>query len=61
MRTVVEEHFDMSMVPTSELAKMVRKLRWIGMEDEARQLQIALSAFPAGERETVLAGAPSTD
>jgi|APFEC2959095136_1045048.scaffolds.fasta_scaffold04228_1 hypothetical protein len=45
--------------PTSvELVKLIRKLRWIGLEDEARQLQIALDRFPAEQRAT-LPGAPS--
>jgi hypothetical protein len=36
--------------PTSaELTKLIRKLRWIGLEDEARQLQVALDRFPADQ------------
>ena len=40
-----------------ELVKLIRKLRWIGLEEEARQLQQALSRFPAEER-PVVPGAP---
>lgn len=36
--------------PTSaELIKLIRKLRWIGLEDEARQLQVALDRFSADQ------------
>jgi hypothetical protein len=63
MKTLIDEHLDVSTVErtSSELVKMVRKLRWIGMEDEAKQLETALSSFPADERETVSAGPHSTD
>ncbi len=40
--------------PTSaELIKLIRKLRWIGLEDEARQLQVALDRFPADQTASV--------
>jgi len=42
-------------------AKLIVKLRWIGLEDEARLLERALSALPAEERGTVAAGPFSTD
>jgi hypothetical protein len=45
----------------SEWAKLIRKLRWIGLEDEARSLQLAVSTLPAEERGSVLAGPLSTD
>ena len=44
-----------------EWAKLIRKLRWMGLEDEARSLQLAVSALPAEERGCVLAGPFSTD
>ena len=44
-----------------ELAKLIRKLRWIGMDDEACQLQKALGSLPPDERSTVSAGPFSTD
>jgi len=40
--------------PSCEWAKLIRKLRWIGLEDEAQQLQHALQrashALPPEER-----------
>jgi hypothetical protein len=45
-------------------AKLIRKLRWIGMEDEARRLQMAVCSLPPeqrGQRGTVSAGPFSTD
>ena len=47
--------------PSGECAKLIRKLRWIGLEDEAQQLQHALSALPAEERGCVSEGPFSTD
>ena len=44
-----------------EWAKLIRKLRWIGMEDEARRLQTAVSSLPPDERGTVSAGPFFTD
>jgi hypothetical protein len=44
-----------------EVVKLIRKLRWIGMEQEARELQAALSEFPSDKRASVLAGPHSTD
>lgn len=41
----------------AELVKLIRKLRWIGLEEEARQLQVALDRFPPDQRAT-LSGAP---
>ena len=44
-----------------EWAKLIRKLRWIGMEDEACRLQSVVSSLPLDERGTVSAGPFSTD
>ena len=44
-----------------EWAKLIRKLRWIGLEDEARSLQRAVSTLPAEERGSVSVGPFSTD
>jgi hypothetical protein len=38
-------------------SKLIRKLRWIGMEDEARRLELAVRSLPPEERGTV-AGCP---
>jgi hypothetical protein len=45
----------------TDLVKLIRKLRWIGMEEEARQLQAALRRFPAEQVEPVLDDVPNTD
>jgi hypothetical protein len=47
--------------PLREWAKLIRKLRWIGLEDEARRLELAVSTLPPEERGTVSAGPFSTD
>lgn len=44
-----------------EVVKLIRKLRWIGMEKEAEQLQTALSGFPPDKRASLLTGPDSTD
>ena len=44
-----------------EVVKLIRKLRWIGLEREAEQLQTALGAFPSDKRASLLAGPHSTD
>ncbi len=44
-----------------EWAKLIRKLRWIGLEDEARSLQLAVSTLPAEERGSVASEPFSTD
>lgn len=43
---------------SAELVKLIRKLRWIGLEEEARQLQVALNRFPPDER-AVVPGMPA--
>jgi hypothetical protein len=47
--------------PSCEWAKLIRKLRWIGLEDEARRLEMAVSTLPPEERGTVSVGPFSTD
>ena len=44
-----------------EWAKLIVKLRWIGLEDEARHLQQALSTLPPEESGIVAVGPFSTD
>ena len=41
--------------------KLIRKLRWIGLEDEARRLEQAVSTLPPEERGSVSVGPFSTD
>lgn len=43
----------------ADLIKQIRKLRWIGMAEEADQLQLALARIPAENR--VLAEPLETD
>ena len=43
-----------------EWAKLLRKLRWVGMDEEARRLELALSTLPPEER-GIAAELPSTD
>ena len=45
----------------NDWSKLIRKLRWIGMEEEALRLQRAVRSLPSEERGTVSAGPFSTD
>jgi hypothetical protein len=47
--------------PSCELVKLIRKLRWIGLEDEARRLELAVSTLPPEDRGSVSVGPFSTD
>jgi hypothetical protein len=44
-----------------DMAKLIRKLRWIGLEDEARRLQRVASTLPPEEAGCVSAGPFPTD
>ena len=44
---------------SAELVKRIRKLRWIGMDDEADQLQMLLASMPSEHR--VVVEPPDTD
>jgi hypothetical protein len=44
-----------------EVAKLIRKLRWIGMEDEARRLQRIASTLPPEEAGSVCVDPDATD
>jgi hypothetical protein len=44
-----------------EMVKLLRKLRWIGLEDEAESLQRAIGAIPASGRASILSWPASTD
>jgi hypothetical protein len=37
-----------------EWARLIRKLRWIGLDDEAHRLELAVSTVPAEERGSVV-------
>ena len=45
----------------TDWSKLICKLRWIGMEEEALRLQRAVRSLPPEERGTVSAGPFSTD
>ena len=45
----------------SECTKLIRKLRWIGLDEEARRLEAALRASAPNTRGAVLAEPASTD
>jgi hypothetical protein len=45
----------------NDWSKLIRKLRWIGLEEEARRLQLAVCSLPPEQRGTVSAGPFSTD
>jgi hypothetical protein len=47
--------------PSREWARLISKLRWIGLEEQARRLEQVVSTLPPEERGTVLAGPISTD
>jgi len=44
-----------------QLVKLIRKLRWIGLESEAKELQGALEKLPSSRRGSVIAAPHSTD
>jgi hypothetical protein len=46
---------------SGELLKLIHKLRWIGMEEEAHRLEVAARSLPSDQRGSVLAGPSSTD
>ena len=48
-------------LPSGDITKLIRKLRWIGLEDDARRLQRIASMLPPEERSTVSVGPFATD
>jgi hypothetical protein len=45
----------------NDLLKLIRKLRWIGMEEEAQRLELAARRLPVEHWGTVSAGPFNTD
>jgi len=43
------------------LERLIRNLRWIGLEEEAHRLELAISTVRSEERGSVLAGPVNTD
>lgn len=39
-------HLAMTEKLMTDLTKLIRKLRWIGLEDQAHQLEVAIPKFP---------------
>jgi hypothetical protein len=46
---------------SNDCVRLIRKLRWIGMDDEAERVLAQLSAWPFPPTETVIAGPWATD
>jgi hypothetical protein len=46
---------------SNELVKLIRKLRWIGMDDEAERLQAELTQRRAAASDSVVAMSGETD
>ena len=46
---------------SAEMAKLIRKLRWIGCEDEARSMEHLLLLLPSKHRVSVLSEPLGTD
>ncbi len=44
-----------------EVIKLIRKLRWIGLETQAKELQTVLEGLPSPHRGSLVAGPHSTD
>jgi hypothetical protein len=57
----IEQSVPMEPNPSLDLVKLIRKLRWIGLEEEARELEVALGKFPPDVRSTVVANTSNTD
>ncbi len=57
MTTSLDEEKRLDVPPeqrrTADLVKRIRKLRWIGMEQEAAKLQLVLRRFPPAQRAIV--------
>jgi hypothetical protein len=45
----------------NELVRLIQKLRWIGMEEEAKQAQIELAQCGAQSADSVVAASRDTD
>jgi len=65
MKRVQLPHHVVDVTPEQKAAravvKLIRKLRWIGMEREAEKLQAALNGLPSDRRASLRACPHSTD
>jgi hypothetical protein len=65
--TINHEHVTQAMMPTpdmretQECMRLILKLRWIGLSDEADRLERAACGLAPDDRGTVLADPASTD
>ncbi len=46
---------------SNELVRMIRKLRWVGMEEEAKRLQSQLTLYNVSAADSVVAASRETD
>jgi hypothetical protein len=46
---------------SNDMIKLIRKLRWIGMDEEAQKLQTELTQREAGAADSVIATSHETD
>jgi hypothetical protein len=56
-----DETVRMNERPADEWGRLIRKLRWIGLDDEARRLEQAMSTLPPEQRGSVSVGPFTTD
>jgi hypothetical protein len=62
----MEHRFEVNVVKmgtgeSREWARLIRKLRWIGLDEDARRLELAVSTLPPDERASVSFAPFSTD
>jgi hypothetical protein len=58
---VVESSVTVTASDAAQCAKLIRKLRWIGLDDEARRLELALRIVDCDHRTAVVAEPRITD
>jgi hypothetical protein len=57
-----EDHYkDPAQPIPQDWARLIRKLRWIGLEEEAARLEIAVSTLPPEKNGSVSCGPFNTD
>ena len=61
MENVADDQSLSKRMQSQDWAKLIRKLRWMGLEDEASRLQMVVDTLPPDQRGTVSAGPFSTD
>jgi len=59
-RAEQDETYPAQQIP-QDWARLIRKLRWIGLEGEAERLEFAVSTLPPEKRGTVSCGPFNTD